>query len=384
VLTGKHGTLVDLEDAHVLIYAPVMSSSSTSAFYTVWQTVLRRLAAEISFGRPVRCNGAEFGSEDWAGGFAPSLSDGRRRRGRLLLIALAPLAGLLQLGTAHVHPEKASPGTGLELSAAESGASARSVVSLNGDVPLRYAPDIQEKADAIWSYLVRKVRLAPGTASPYIYFHRFDKATQSRKWTAWQTEWTRLHPGIWRDWTKLTRKGTEVEITDEWIRANIQVIFPFPSTFLAFHYDGTNRIQINPSRTFGASVQNDPYGVMRDLSGQGYYSMGHEMLHYALEAKGIGPTRLHHCLFIHAVPGDAAKPIMEEVADYLVDQKMVSVTAKLTGLRSERYFDPCHSLTRAELSRVEMLAGELQYLDRSRVVSLGMPGTSGRTIWVRR
>ena len=40
------------------------------------------------------------------------------------------------------------------------------------------------------------------------------------------------------------------EITDEWIGSHIEEVFPFPKTFLAFHYDGTNRIQMNPARTF--------------------------------------------------------------------------------------------------------------------------------------
>ncbi|MGA7979937.1 MAG: hypothetical protein WCA32_06880 [Chromatiaceae bacterium] len=257
-------------------------------------------------------------------------------------------------------------------------------VSLTGDVPLRDFPNIQEKADEIWSYLVRKLRLGSDVAAPYIYFHSFDKRTQSRQWTTWQKEWTRLHPQIWRDWTKLTRKGTRVEITKEWIDSNIDEIFPFPVSFLAFHYDGTNRIQINPSRTFGASVQNDPYGLRRDLNGQGYYSLSHEMLHYALEAKGIGPTRLHHCLFIHTAAGDDSKPVMEDLADHLLDKRVISITAKLMGLRSERYFDPCRSLTEAEMSRVEEMVSAVRHPPASTIAGGTIQGRSGRTTWVLR
>lgn len=225
-------------------------------------------------------------------------------------------------------------------------------VGLRGEVPIEDYPDIQRKADAIWYHLVHRFRILDYVPMPEIRFHPFNREMQSGDWTAWQKTWTRTHPVIWRDWTALRERGSTVEISQDWIDRNIDEIFPFPASFLAFHYDGTNRIQINPDRTFRASIQRDPYGERRDMDGRGYYSMAHEMLHYALEVAGVVPTKLHHCLMLFGGVDQDGPGIMEQVADYLVEDRIIAPSSRLLGLRAERTLAPCRRLAADELRRV--------------------------------
>ncbi len=233
-------------------------------------------------------------------------------------------------------------------------------VLLGGDIPAPDTHPIQSTADAIWSYIATRFGLTPSLAPPQIYFQGFDRAMQSPEWTAWQKQWTRLHPDIWRDWIRLTAGGAETEVTDEWIGAHIDQVFPFPSTFLAFHYDGTNRIQMNPERTFGPDNYLDPAGIRRNLAAYGYYTMAHEMLHYALEARGIVPTRLHHCLYLRVRPGSNDRPIVEELADHLVERGFIPAYVRQMGLRNERYFNPCAALSPSDIKQVEGMLEDLR------------------------
>lgn len=235
-------------------------------------------------------------------------------------------------------------------------------VALSGDVPLDYFPDIQSKSDTIWSHLEKRLSLRGDQPAPVVHFSLFDRGTQSPAWTAWQKSWTRSHPVIWSDWTALRSQGERIEISRQWIDENIDEIFPFPKTFLAFHYDGTNRIQINPKRTFLASVQLDPYGIRQDLDGRGYYTEAHEMLHYALELKGVVPTKLHHCLMLYRPPEGDTPAILEQIMDFLVQEKMLAASARYRGLSSERSFAPCAKLTADELAEVDQFHAVLASL----------------------
>jgi hypothetical protein len=252
-------------------------------------------------------------------------------------------------------------------------------VILTGDVPLDDFPEIQRAADAIWAYLAERLEIGGDHSPPVVHFHPFDKAVQSDEWTSWQKYWTRTHPVIWRDWTALREKGASQDVpknaavSQAWIDANIDEIFPFPKTFLAFHYDGTNRIQINPARTFLASVQIDPYGVRRDFDGRGYYSLAHEMVHYALELRGVVPTKLHHCLMVFEPSGDDAAAIMEQVADFLVDTGTIAGIARYRGLQSERGFNPCAALNDAERHAVERFHAKLEEAPQRSVPEGGKP-----------
>jgi len=232
-------------------------------------------------------------------------------------------------------------------------------VALGGDVPIDEFPDIQQRSDEIWSFLTRHLDLPSQHPAPIIYFHPFDKEAQSTEWTTWQKAWTLTHPVIWRDWTALRSHKSTTEISQQWIESNIDEIFPFPTNFLAFHYDGTNRIQINPNRTFRASVQLDPYGIRRNLDGYGYYSTAHEMLHYALEVKGIVPTKLHHCLTMYAPEDQDTPGLMEQLTDYLVDTGTIAPISRYRGLSTERALAPCKGLSADELEQVARFREQL-------------------------
>lgn len=244
-------------------------------------------------------------------------------------------------------------------------------VALRGDIPIDDFPNIQQRSDKIWSYLTQQLDLPSHALPPVIYFHPFDKAAQSPAWTAWQKAWTRTHSVIWRDWTALRSHESTTEISQQWIDSNIDEIFPFPTNFLAFHYDGTNRIQINPDRTFRSSIQMDPYGIRRNLDGHGYYSTGHEMLHYALEIQGVEPTKLHHCLMLYAPEGQGCPGLMEQVADYLVEAGIIATISRYRGLSTEHTLAPCESLTADELEQVGRFHAKLSSRLESRTVDSG-------------
>ncbi|MGB5736850.1 MAG: hypothetical protein WBM40_20655, partial [Thiohalocapsa sp.] len=308
-----------------------------------------------------------MGRNSWSGGLSRCLA------GFAMVFALLVQADLASAESSD--PIQADPPQVAPTGAARAGRAQPAVptaldlqhaVILSGDVPLDDFPTLQQTADAIWAHLTHRVGIASHHPPPVIHFRPFDKAMQSDDWTTWQMDWTRTHPVIWRDWTALKAKGTskdiplDGEVSQGWIDDHIAEIFPFPKTFLAFHYDGTNRIQINPERTFLASVQLDPYGIRRDFDGRGYYSLAHEMLHYALELRGVVPTKLHHCLMVFQPADDDGVAMMEEVADYLVDSGTMASIARHRGLQSERAFSPCAALTDAERGAVDGFYAQLQ------------------------
>jgi hypothetical protein len=225
-------------------------------------------------------------------------------------------------------------------------------VALRGQVPVDDYPAIQSKSDRIWAYLAGRFALADLTAAPSVQFEPFDPAGQSPAWSAWQKAWIRTHPEIWHDWSAMqpARSGTDVSV--EWIDSHVDSVFPFPKHFLAFHYDGSNRIQIDPNRTFIESMQIFLDGERRGRSGQGFYSLGHEMLHYALELRGVEPKRLHHCLMLYTHGDDDTPALMQEVADHLVEHQIIAPIARLRGLRTEHSLRPCARLTDDDLALV--------------------------------
>jgi len=252
----------------------------------------------------------------------------------LLLVALTPTAAAAN-----------EPSSSVESRAAAQ-------VALRGQVPVDDYPAIQSKSDLIWAYLADRFVLADLTAAPTVQFEPFDPAGQSPAWSAWQKDWIKTHPEIWHDWSAMqpARSGTNVSV--EWIDSHIDSVFPFPKHFLAFHYDGSNRIQIDPNRTFIESMQIFLDGERRGRSGQGFYSLGHEMLHYALELRGVEPKRLHHCLMLYTLGDDDTPALMQEVADHLVEHQIIAPIARLRGLRTEHSLRPCARLSDDELALV--------------------------------
>ena len=233
-------------------------------------------------------------------------------------------------------------------------------VKLSGNVPSLELPNLQQKINQIWQHEAETYLLAPKSFAaqqpPEINFYEFDRAKESTEWQAWQNQWILNNPSVWLDWTQINGIP-QSQITPEWIAANVTKLFPFPVTFLAFHYDGTNEIQVSPSRTFLRFYQNDGYGVKQETTGYGYYTAAHEMMHYTLAQDGI-PDRLHHCLFVSEKNGHT---LMGDMADYLISAKIVAPIIRNWGYEAERSMLPCDQLSADDLALVK------QYLDTSMV-----------------
>jgi hypothetical protein len=87
------------------------------------------------------------------------------------------------------------------------------------------------------------------------------------------------------------------------------------------------------------------------------------MLHYALELKGVLPTKLHHCLMVYTPADRDGTGLMEEVAGWLVDRGTTAASTKNRGLLGENSFAPCKALTARELERVDGLFAQLETVD---------------------
>lgn len=229
---------------------------------------------------------------------------------------------------------------------------------IHGQDLTRDFPELGERASMVWDFVQQLVALQGLVEAPYIYIAPFELESQSKEWTKWQRSWIRNHPEIWVDYIKTQKEIDTPERLQQWARENGDDIFPFPKVFLAFHYDGTNRIQINPFRTFYAHYVNDPYGIKRDFVGSGYYSTGHEMLHYALEVKGILPTRLHHCIFVKELPN--GKPaLLDQLAEFLINTEISAPIIELMGPGGERKAAPCSRLSDSDLRLAEEAVNQL-------------------------
>lgn len=103
---------------------------------------------------------------------------------------------------------------------------------------------------------------------------------------------------------------------------------------LGFHYDHTDIIQLAP-RIFANHFTGNPTGGKPIVVGAGFYVLGHELMHFAFEQKGV-PGRLHHCsVFID-------KGYSERLADYLSGHGLANLTiVNLKYIQAER--DNCKS-----------------------------------------
>ena len=254
-------------------------------------------------------------------------------------------------------------------------------VVLGGNAPLQEYPGLNDKINQTWQYEKGKYlssyfagnlagSVEGGRASshannpaydlavkaPEIYFGAFDRREESPEWILWQNQWILDNPSIWADWAKISHVNVPQPVTREWAESHLDAYFPFPKNFRAFHYDQTNRIQVNPAVTFLPFYVNDPYGVKKDSIGFGYYNVAHEMLHYALERKGI-PVRIHHCLFVTERKGK--QTIIEDAVQFLIDHQISSDFAMTMGADKEGGLDPCGQLTAEEKSLVEKFSKEL-------------------------
>ncbi len=215
------------------------------------------------------------------------------------------------------------------------------------------------KINSTWHFIQTLIQLPESIEAPLIYFSPFDRDIQEATWTEWQSEWIVKNPEIWNDWVKLKNsRGNKIEITDEWVKENQKILFPFPAQFLAFHYDRTTRIQINQQKTFLRFYQNDYQGIKKDFVGYGFYVSAHEMLHYALEQIGIKETKLHHCMYVlELVDG---KTLIDHLADFLVAHQISSHVLHKYGVESEKSMNQCHRLNQEEQNRARELLNNLQ------------------------
>lgn len=219
---------------------------------------------------------------------------------------------------------------------------------LTGDVP--NSPRLEARLSEVWEF-VKVLGGAPeDLPPPTVYFMAFDPAKQDPAWTKWQKDWAARDPQILVDWVcSYAGRAKHPEPVDKglcadpakvrvWLAAHPEVNddYPFPPAFRAFHYDGTDRIQVNPATTYtGVIMQAIPLEGL----GYGYYVTGHEMLHYVLDRKGV-PGATHHCLFV--TPRADGKSYMERLADFLIEEKGYAhfMTRRL-GLDAEISLNPC-------------------------------------------
>lgn len=227
--------------------------------------------------------------------------------------------------------------------------------TVHGNAPLAQYPRLEAKIDETWQYQKGKYLGGRSVPDPEIYFFSFVRAEESPEWVEWQNGWIGENPQIWLDWTKVSGKSVPAVVTKEWL-AQHPDLFPFPKTFRAFHYDGTNRIQIDPQTTFLPFYVNDPYGVKSDQIGFGFYTAAHELMHYTLERRGI-PGRVHHCLFV--APREGKLTLMQDAAQFLVDRKISNPYVRFMGADKEQDFGPCSALTPDEKALVGRYAEEL-------------------------
>ncbi|MBI3552149.1 MAG: hypothetical protein HY077_06495 [Elusimicrobia bacterium] len=223
---------------------------------------------------------------------------------------------------------------------------------LSGD----YAAELWDRDRAVigevWEFVKTLGQAPAGLPAPTIYFSQFDLSKQSTDWTRWQKAWSASHPDVFFDWlcnysgqSKFPEPRQNGLCADPsrfkgWLAAHPEIKdeYPFPKTFRAFHYDGTDRIQINPYTTYEGSILQ---GIALKGLGLGYYVTGHEMLHYVLDSRGVpGPT--HHCLYV--TPGPDGRAPMEKLALFLIAKGYANPIVERFGFEAEKGLGPCRVL----------------------------------------
>ncbi|MFA6030531.1 MAG: TraB/GumN family protein [Elusimicrobiota bacterium] len=178
---------------------------------------------------------------------------------------------------------------------------------LVGDIPeLVTAAKVAE----VWGIVKELVPVPEGTPPPSVRFESSDAQRMSLDWMLWVAEWRKAHP---------------------------EAPGPCPKTMLSYYFEGTGVARVDPV-VFRKYYQTDPAtGGKRDFVGFGYYSLGHALLHYALERRGESAAR-HHCLLSGG--GDAS--LSARLAARLAEGGTASAIFMLRdGVAPERADDPC-------------------------------------------
>lgn len=231
-------------------------------------------------------------------------------------------------------------------------------VILRGHLPARSYPEMESWVASIWSFVRRNTGNRLGRVeSPILYFSPFSFTKQEPSWTQFQRDWIEDHPEIQAEWNKYAAFMSKSGRTPKAQEAGN----PFPPSphFPSFFYTGTNRIQLDPTIKAVFKVEIDPTGAgaLRDFVGYGYYMIGHELHHYALEQLGI-PVALHHCLFLQERSGDRPS-LMKALAEELVNKKMAFSMIEMRALSPELQMQPCEKLSAQDRANVAELAGNL-------------------------
>lgn len=211
-------------------------------------------------------------------------------------------------------------------------------IILIGELKGYYYPGLEDKIAQTWEFIKASTgfnKLNIKAEAPMINFEPFIFAKETPEWVLFQKQWIKGHPEVWDDWNKSSHGAKPEEDGN-----------PFPKKFTAFEYYGTSHIQANPEFSFIPYYQYDDKGIEQDLAGLGYYSVGHELHHYALTLIGV-PIKLQHCIF--ASPRKSTdKPMMEGLSDFLIDTHISSYLARFKGSDAEINLDPCKDLSADE------------------------------------
>lgn len=229
-------------------------------------------------------------------------------------------------------------------------------VTIVGDEIFKDFPNIKKYSDLIWKFIQKRFQLK-STDIPELYFYPFDKEKQSMGFNFWQKQWLLNNYSIWQEWALVHNKRNKekINLTPQWVRKNIDKNFPFPKGFRALFYTNTNRIQIDP-RPKTSAYQN----AQKDSLGKIFYTVGHEMLHYALEVKGV-PVKIHHCLFVSKL-NTKKQSLIDELVEFLILNNISKKAIKIFGPRLEKRIQPCLKLNSSELLQVNKTVKKLFYL----------------------
>ena len=129
---------------------------------------------------------------------------------------------------------------------------------------------------------------------------------------------------------------------------------------IAVHYYNTNCIQIYPKKVFPGYSNGYP-----DLVRMGFYIIGHEMLHYAFQEKGILPYTFqkkgnfvssdHHCLFILPLFSNGQSPL-GMLSKFLIFNGISSKDIMRYGWKIEIRNGPCQGRDEASLRQLRQIA----------------------------